>query len=97
MQQLVKIVEELPLRERSYQDQNGQQKVFVTKGFIVTDGVNKFCADAVGDLARALDQKKPELHVPYALSFELSCHEWTDQQQQRRFENGIRITRVVKF
>ncbi len=97
MQHLIKIIEELPLRERSYQDQNGQQKVFVTKGFIVTDGVNKFCAEAVGDLARALDQQKPELNTPYAMSFEISCREWNDQQNQRRFENGIRMTRIVKF
>ncbi len=97
MDRLVKIVEELPLRERSYQDQNGQQKVFVTKGFVVTDGINKFCAEAVGDMARALEQKKPELNVPYAMSFELSCREWTDQQNQRRFENGIRIVRLVRF
>ncbi len=97
MDRLVQIVEELPLRERSYNDQNGQQKVFVTKGFVVTDGINKFCAEAVGDLARALEQKKPELHVPYSMSFELSCREWTDHENQRRFENGIRITRIVKF
>ncbi len=97
MQQLVKIVEELPLHERSYTDQNGQQKVFVTKGFVVTDGVNKFCAEAVGDLARALDQQKLEVGIPYSMCFELSCREWLDQQQQRRFENGIRVVRIGRF
>ncbi len=97
MQQLVKIMEELPLRERSYQDQNGQQKVFVSKGFVVTDGINKFYAEATGDLARALDQQKPQLQVPYLLSFEISCREWLDQQHQRRFEDSVRIVRLAKF
>ncbi len=94
MDRLIRIVEELPLRERSYSDQNGQQKVFVTKGFIVTDGINKFCAEAVGDLARALDQNVPDINIPHLVSYEISCREWTDQQKQRRFENGIRILRM---
>ncbi len=95
MDRLVQIVEDLPLRERSYNDQNGQQKVFVTKGFIVTDGINKFCAEAVGDLARALDQKKPDTSIPHLISYEITCREWTDQQNLRRFENGIRILKLA--
>ncbi len=95
MDRLVKIVEELPLRERSYQDQNGQQKVFVTKGFVVTDGINKFCAEAVGDTARALEQNKPDKSLPHLISYEIACREWTDQQNQRRFENGIRIIKLA--
>ncbi len=97
MERLIKIIEELPLRERSYTDQNGQQKVFVTKGYVVTDGVNKFCAEAVGDLARALEKQSPRLLETYLLSYELSCREWLDQQQQRRFENGVRILKISKF
>ncbi len=97
MEKIVKIIEELPLRERSYQDQNGQQKVFVTKGFVMTDGINKFFAEAVGDLARALDQSSALLGELYAVSFEISSREWFDQQQQRRFENSIRIVRLAKL
>ncbi len=97
METLIKIMEELPMREHSYQDQNGQQKVFVTKGFVVTNGINRFFAEATGEYARALEQKKPELHTPYMMSIELSCREWMDQQQQRRFENGIRIVKLAKL
>ena len=83
------------MRERSYTDQQGQQKVFVSTGFVLTDGINTMFAEAVGDMARALDQQKPDLPIPHLVTFELSCREWLDQQQQRRFENGVRIVRMA--
>ena len=36
------------MRERSYTDQQGQQKVFVSVGFVLTDGINTMFAEAVG-------------------------------------------------
>ena len=45
MDRLIQILEQLPLKERSYTDQSGQQKVFVTTGFVLTDGINKFYAE----------------------------------------------------
>jgi hypothetical protein len=95
MDRLVLIKEQLPMRERSYTDQQGQQKVFVSTGFVLTDGINTMFAEAVGDMARALDQQKPDLTIPHLVTFELSCREWLDQQQQRRFENGVRIVRMA--
>ena len=77
MDRLIQILEQLPLKERSYTDQSGQQKVFVTTGFVLTDGINKFYA------------------VPHLVSYELSCREWLDQQQQRRFENGVKIIKMA--
>ena len=95
MDRLIQILEQLPLKERSYTDQSGQQKVFVTTGFVLTDGINKFYAEATGDMARALDQQKPSRSVPHLVSYELSCREWLDQQQQRRFENGVKIIKMA--
>jgi hypothetical protein len=95
MDRLLLIKEQLPMRERSYTDQQGQQKVFVSTGFVLTDGINTMFAEAVGDMARALDQQKPDLTTPHLVTFELSCREWLDQQQQRRFENGVRIVRMA--
>jgi hypothetical protein len=94
MERIVMIKEQLPLRERSYTDQQGQQKLFVTTGFIFTDGINAFYAEAVGDTARALDQAKPDTTVPHLVNLEVTCREWTDNQNQRRFENGVRIVRM---
>jgi hypothetical protein len=95
MDRLLLIKEQLPMRERSYTDQQGQQKVFVSTGFVLTDGINTMFAEAVGDMARALDQQKPDQTLPHLVTFELSCREWLDQQQQRRFENGVRIVRMA--
>ena len=37
MERIVMIKEQLPLRERSYTDQQGQQKLFVTTGCLKTE------------------------------------------------------------
>ena len=95
MERFFQIKEQLPLRERSYTDQQGQQKVFVSTGFVLTDGINTVFAEAVGDMARALDQQKPNQQVPHLVDYELSCREWQDSQQQRRFENTVRITKMA--
>jgi hypothetical protein len=95
MERFFQIKEQLPLRERSYTDQQGQQKVFVSTGFVLTDGINTVFAEAVGDMARALDQQKPNQQVPHLVDYELSCREWQDSQQQRRFENMVRITKMA--
>ncbi len=91
------IKEQLPMRERSYTDQQGQQKVFVSVGFVLTDGINTMFAEAVGDMdmARALEQQKPDQGVMHLVEYELSCREWQDSQQQRRFENAVRITKMA--
>ena len=95
MERIFQIKEQLPLRERSYTDQQGQQKVFVSTGFVLTDGINTVFAEAVGDMARVLDQQKPNQQVPHLVDYELSCREWQDSQQQRRFENTVRITKMA--
>ncbi len=95
MERIFHIKEQLPLRERSYTDQQGQQKVFVSTGFVLTDGINTVFAEAVGDMARALDQQKPNQQLPHLVDYELSCREWQDSQQQRRFENTVRITKMA--
>ena len=95
MERYFQIKEQLPLRERSYTDQQGQQKVFVSTGFVLTDGINTVFAEAVGDMARVLDQQKPNQQVPHLVDYELSCREWQDSQQQRRFENTVRITKMA--
>jgi hypothetical protein len=46
-------------------------------------------------MARALDQQKPNQQVPHLVDYELSCREWQDSQQQRRFENTVRITKMA--
>ena len=95
MERFFQIKEQLPLRERSYTDQQGQQKVFVSTGFVLTDGINTVFAEAVGDMARALDQQKPDPQVVHLVEFELSSREWQDSQNVRRFENSVRITKMA--
>ena len=83
------------MRERSYTDQQGQQKVFVSVGFVLTDGINTMFAEDVGDMARALEQQKPDQEVMHLVEYELSCRECQDSQQQRRFDNAVIITKMA--
>ena len=46
-------------------------------------------------MARALEQQKPDQGVMHLVEYELSCREWQDSQQQRRFENAVRITKMA--
>ena len=50
----MKIQKVLPIQDRQYQDQQGQQRVFTSMGFVLTDGVDTLFAEATGDYARSL-------------------------------------------
>ena len=42
MEKSVQIIQQGALVERPYQDRNGQQQVFASMGFTLTDGVDTF-------------------------------------------------------
>ena len=52
MEKLVTILEQRPVVARNYTAQDGTQKTFYSKGFILTDGIDEFYAEMTGDMAR---------------------------------------------
>ena len=53
MEKLVTIIDQLPLASRPYTAQDGTQKVFNSRGFILSDGIDEFYAEMTGDMAVA--------------------------------------------
>ena len=54
MEKIVTITKVQPLKERSYINGNGDNEVFVSRGFVMTDGIDTFYAEATGEYARQL-------------------------------------------
>ena len=98
MEKTVLIVEQLPLQERSYNDRNGQPQVFASRGFVLTDGIDTFHAQATGNLAQALQPLDP--NVLHMVQCHIS-HRTFDRTDKRTgevtvgHENVIYIDRIV--
>ena len=53
MEKLVRIINQFPLASRSYTAQDGTQRTFHSRGFLLTDGIDEFYAEMTGDMAVA--------------------------------------------
>lgn len=94
MEKLVTIIQQLPLQERSYTDRNGQQQVFASRGFVLSDGIDTFYAEAVGDYARSMPEEFL-LNVDYRLQAQLSTREYRDRDGNFRYSTEVRIVKLV--
>lgn len=94
MEKTVKIIQALPLQERSYTDRNGQQQLFVSRGFVLSDGIDTFYAEAVGDYARSMPQDF-STNASYRLQAQLSVREYRDKEGNYRYTSEIRIVKMV--
>lgn len=85
-----------PIQDRQYLDQQGQQRVFTSLGFVLTDGIDTIFAEARGDYARSL---VGQLNVGDTVRVQLSmsARDWKDQQGQTRYEDRAYINAMRKF
>ncbi|MBR1767946.1 MAG: hypothetical protein IJ742_04465 [Prevotella sp.] len=96
MEKTFKIEKMLPLNDRQYKDQQGQQRVFTSLGFVLTDGIDTIYAEATGDYARSLvGQLNAGDNVRVQLS--TSVRDWQDQQGPTRYEVKAYISTVKKI
>ena len=93
MEKLVSIVQQLPLVERPYTDRQGQQQVFASRGFVLTDGVDTFYAEAVGDTARVMPQFDPA--VMHMVQCQLAIRDYDDKNGQKRWLTEVKIVKMV--
>ena len=49
MELFVTIIEQRPLQSRPYTDSQGQNRVFYSKGFVLSNGIDEFYAEMTGD------------------------------------------------
>ena len=95
MEKTMKIQKVLPIQDRQYQDQQGQQRVFTSMGFVLTDGVDTLFAEATGDYARSLVGYLNEGDT-VRTQLSMSVRDWKDQQGQARYENRCYISTIKK-
>lgn len=95
MEKLVTIVQQFPLTERNYTDRSGQAQVFASKGFVLSDGIDTFYAEMVGDTARAHRDMHFDESVSHAVQTQISTREYTDRDNQKRYSNDVRILKMV--
>ena len=92
MEKLVTILEQRPVVARNYTAQDGTQKTFYSKGFILSDGIDEFYAEMTGDMAR--DAAPLDTTTLHMMQGYIKQRSFTDKNGQTRFENQIIITRM---
>ena len=92
MEKLVTILEQRPVVARNYTAQDGTQKTFYSKGFILTDGIDEFYAEMTGDMAR--DAQPYDTALLHRMQGYIKQRSFTDKNGQTRYENQIIITRM---
>lgn len=93
MEKLVRIIDQLPLSSRAYTAQDGTQRTFHSRGFLLTDGIDEFYAEMTGDTALSC----PELdrNVLHQVQAQIRQRAYQDKNGATRYENQIYITRLV--
>lgn len=92
MEKLVTILEQRPVVARNYTAQDGTQKTFYSKGFILSDGIDEFYAEMTGDMAR--DVAPLDTTTLHMMQGYIKQRSFIDKNGQTRFENQIIITRL---
>ena len=93
METFVTIIEQRPLQSRTYQDNQGQSRVFHSRGFVLTNGIDEFYAEMTGDAA--LNCPEMDLGVLHIVQATIRQRAYQDKNGTTRYENQIYITRLV--
>lgn len=83
-----------PMVERPYTDATGQQRVFVSKGFLMWDGIDHLYAEMQGDMARAYQNAQFDLSAWHAVQTQCIARTYKDSQGNERYSNEIRIVKI---
>lgn len=95
MEKIVTIQQQFPLQERNYTDRNGQQQVFASRGFVLSDGIDTFYAEMTGDYARSQANVQYDANAAHTVQAQISTREYRDKDNNIRYHNEIRITKIV--
>ena len=94
MEKVVTITKVQPLKERSYINGNGDNEIFVSRGFVMTDGIDTFYAEATGEYARQLPTEI-DTTVCHSVQLQMSSRPYQDREGQTRYSNEIRIVKMA--
>ena len=93
MEKSVMIIKQHPLESRQYTRRDGQQDTYNSVGFELTDGIDRFYAEATGELALSLQQPL-DTSTMHRIQGRMACRQWQDKEGRTRFENAVIITRI---
>lgn len=79
------------LNERQYTDSQGVQNVFISRGMILSDGIDTLYAELTGESARRNDLAEGQTCI-----VQLCCkvREWEDRNHVKRYSNEMTISRI---
>lgn len=95
MEKSVQILQQGKLNERPYTDRNGQQQVFASMSWMLSDGIDTFEAEMQGDMARAFKDVELDKAVLHRVQTQMSVREFRDKDGNIRYSNEIRIIKLV--
>ena len=93
MELFVTIIEQRPLQSRPYTDSQGQNRVFYSKGFVLSNGIDEFYAEMVGDMAR--DSGEYDKNTYHTMQGYIKARSYQDKNGATRYENQIIITKMI--
>ena len=93
MEKTIFIKEQFPLVSRSYTAGDGTTKMFHSRGFILSNGIDEFYAEMLGDMAR--DAQNIDTSVWHKMQGYIKQRAWQDKNGQTRYENQIVITKLI--
>ena len=95
MEKIVMIQQQLPLQERSYTDRNGQQQMFASRGFVLSDGIDTFYGEMTGEYARSQAAVQYDTKTFHTVQAQIATREYRDKDGNTRYQSEIRITKLV--
>ena len=95
MEKTVNIVQQSALVERPYEDRNGQSQMYASMGFILSDGVDSFYAEMLGDQARKFAAIRLDKTIPHRVQTQMCAREYKDRDGNSHYSNEIRIIRIM--
>lgn len=92
---LVTIQEVLPMVARDFDNKTtGKKDTFYSKGYVLSDGLNTFYAEALGNLAQRLEREP--LNASGFINVEVSANarSYETSTNQKRYSTDIIIQRI---
>ena len=90
MEKMLCITKVMPLEERQYV-KDGEQKRFVSRQLILTDGIDTICAEIIGETARREDWP---LSVWANVQLVCKTREYQDKNEKTRVSNEFQLIRI---
>lgn len=92
---LVTIQNVLPMVARDYDNRTtGRKDTFYSKGYVLSDGLNTFYAEAIGQLAQRLEREPLNTNAFINVELSMSARKFTDAKGGERFSTDIIIQRI---